>query len=180
MRLPFLKNFRRGFATNSSSSHSFVYLKKAVESHDSDPVPDGDFNWNDFRLDTLKEKLFYVLVSRIGGFWKGPSEEEVDEAVENHIENFPEFDRDDFRAAMLGNVDHESVGLIGTAEARDPNLVVFGGNDNSDGSQERAAAVRAKEIDWTRTEPTWEDACNMPKDDVEGMKKTKAIRDRGW
>lgn len=63
-----LKNFRRGFATNSSSSHSFVYMKKP--NHEVGEVPHGmEFGWGDFRLETLKEKLFYVLVDRIGMNW---------------------------------------------------------------------------------------------------------------
>lgn len=67
-KLPFLKNFRRGFATNSSSSHSFLYLKEPVPgAHDDHLVDADDFSWNDFRLDTIKEKLFYVLDGRIGG-----------------------------------------------------------------------------------------------------------------
>jgi hypothetical protein len=180
VKLPFLKNFRRGFATNSSSSHSFVYLKRPVTSSNNDQLPDGHFNWEDFRLDTLKEKLFYVLVSRIGGFWDSVSDEQVDEAIKQHIEDFPEFSREDFREAMRGNVDHESQGLIGLEEARDPHVVIFGGNDNGGDSQERAAAVRAKEIDWSRTRPDYDDAENIPADDAEGLKKLQESRKRGW
>lgn len=175
-----LKNFRRGFATNSSSSHSFVYLKKPAVTHANEGIPDGSFNWEDFRLDSIKEKLFYVLVGRIGGAWKTPTEEEVDEAIEANIEDFPEFTRDDFREAMVGSVDHESVGTIGIEQARDPYVVVFGGNDNSDGSQERAEAVRNGEIDWSKTDMGYQDADEVPVNDVEGLQKAQEIRKRGW
>lgn len=171
MRIPFLKNFRRGFATNSSSSHSFVYLKKPTISSDTDQLPDGEFQWNDFRLDTLKEKLFYVLVGRIGGFWNGSRDEELDEAIENNIDDFPEFTREDFRSAMDGSVDHESVGTIGLEQARDPRVVVFGGNDNGGDSEERAQAVRSEEVDWSRTSIEYADFDNIQSTDIAGRKK---------
>lgn len=144
----FLKNFRRGFATNSSSSHSFVYMKTPDHSVGVAPLGE-DFGWNDFRLSTLKEKLFYVLVDRLDYDWS------PEEAMENLGDEFPEFTRDDFDAAKGSYIDHQSRGTITMEQARDPYVTVFGGNDNSDGSEERASAFQ--EIDWTRTEPTWEE-----------------------
>lgn len=172
-KLPFLKNFRRGFATNSSSSHSFLYLKEPVPgAHDDHLVDADDFSWNDFRLDTIKEKLFYVLAGRIGGSsWTTPEPSEVDEAWEQHHEDFPELSREEFEAAFHTSVDHQSYGLIGVEEARDPNLVVFGGNDNGGDSQERADVVRSGLVDWERSEPSYEDAENLPKSETQAWER---------
>lgn len=162
--MKFLKNFRRGFATNSSSSHSFVYMKSPNTALPQEGISvDGDFGWNDFRLDAIKEKLFYVLVDRVGvNSWETPTDDEVLTAMEAHGKDFPEFDTDDFREAIAGYVDHDSKGLISLEQARDPYVAVFGGNDNSDGSDLRRAAVA--EIDWVATEMTRED-------DVDEVKK---------
>lgn len=164
MKIPFLKNFRRGFATNSSSSHSFVYMKK--DQPQSGDVMDNDFGWKDFRLDSIKQKLFYALVSRVDSYkWGTPTEEEVDEAVQEYGDDYPELDREDFRYALEGGVDHESRGLISRFEARDPRLVVFGGNDNEGPSQERIKAIVNDEVDWTRTDMLYEDVQFFNEDD---------------
>ncbi len=179
MRIPFLKNFRRGFATNSSSSHSFVYLKSASpDAHDDTNSADAEFGWNDFRLSTIREKLFYVLVGRITGGWKDKVDGE--QAYEDLHEEYPELSKEDFIYAAEGYVDHESYGTIGAAEARDPRVIVFGGNDNSGESAERAAVVRSGEVDWSITEMDWEDADNISPNDVEGLKLAQEFRQRGW
>lgn len=180
MKIPFLKNFRRGFATNSSSSHSFVYLKEDQELGAENPGSylDSGFNWQDFRLNTIREKLFYVLVGRIGGGWNdGDGSEEYEEFGDQ----FPELTEDDFRAAAQGNIDHDSVGTIGADQARDPRVVVFGGNDNDGGSRERAEAIRAGEIDWSKTEMNYDDFEHLRVDDKEGQKAAKAyIESNPW
>lgn len=157
----FIKNIRRGFATNSSSSHSFVYMREP-DTTESDGYIDTDFGWRDFRLSSVKEKLMYVVTDRFGNNWNG-TEEELAEAYESHKDDFPELSPDEFASAWRGYVDHESSGLIGPNEARDPYVTVFGGNDNDGHSELRLAAV--DEIDWTRTEPGWaeESAGLIPK-----------------
>lgn len=167
MRLPFLKNFRRGFATNSSSSHSFVYLKQPTAGLEGETPTSAEFGWNDFRLDTLREKLFYALVSRIGGNWNATAED-VDETFETYSSTYPEFTREDFKVAMEGYVDHESVGTISDMDARDPHVVVFGGNDNDGDSAERAALIRSGAIDWDRTKIEYDDRDHLRPDDVVG------------
>jgi hypothetical protein len=180
MRLPFLKNFRRGFATNSSSSHSFVYLKEPRAGELGGPVYQESFGWEDFRLDTLKEKLFYALVSRIGGGWQ-VTEADIDEHFEEHGSTFPELTREDFTEAAHSYVDHDSVGLISPDDARDPHLVVFGGNDNGGDSQERARAVASGEIDWERSEMLYEDADHLPlRDDPAAAEKRANLLKRGY
>lgn len=143
--MAFIKNIRRGFATNSSSSHSFVYMKeKQTSAGDYDP---GHYGWGDFRLNTVFEKVLYVATTRLGSYWD--SEKTFDEIWEENKDVYPELSKEDLLEAYNGTVDHQSAGLIGLEEARNPYLVVFGGNDNSDGSQMRLAAE--DEIDWLAT-----------------------------
>lgn len=181
MKIPFLKNFRRGFATNSSSSHSFVYLKKEGELGAVNPGShlDSGFGWEDFRLDTIREKLFYVLVGRIGGGWDQSSDGSTE--FQDLGEDFPELTEDDFRAAVGGYIDHDSVGTIGADMARDPHVVVFGGNDNEGESEERAAAVRNKEVDWSKTDLEYYDLPHIQADDEEGQLKVKEyLKENPW
>lgn len=176
MGIPFLKNFRRGFATNSSSSHSFVYMKEdqglGVENPSS--YIDSSFNWEDFSLNTIREKLFYVLVGRIGGGW---DDTDPEEKYEELGDEFSELTRDDFAAAVQGNIDHQSLGTIGTLEARDPKVVVFGGNDNDGTSDERIRAIRSGEVDWSRTEIDYDDLEHIRMDDEAGQLAVRAYLD---
>lgn len=177
--MKFVSNYRQGFATNSSSSHSFVYMKE--ENSDTGDIESiknsgNEFGWQDFRLDTLFEKLFYVLTDKIGGLWC--PEDEKEEIFEKNFrkfkDEFPEFDKEVFKHAYNGYVDHESKGIINIEEARDPHIVIFGGNDNNiNGSQERELATRNKEIDWRATTVEWEDEKNIPEDDEIGQRIIK-------
>lgn len=182
MRMPFLKNFRRGFATNSSSSHSFVYLKNEHGLGAETPSRhiSGEFGWEDFRLDTIREKLFYVLVGMIGGGWRS----DVDAAAEfaDRAAQFPELTEEDFESAAAGYIDHDSVGTISLEDARDPYLVVFGGNDNDDvPSQERADAIRAGEVDWSKTAMDYHDLQYIRVDDEEGQRAALAyLKENPW
>lgn len=67
--MPFVKNLRYGFATNSSSSHSLVYL--VDPSSVVDDMPDGNqFSWNMFHAFTTEAKKAYLLAG--GGGWDSP------------------------------------------------------------------------------------------------------------
>ena len=151
--MSWIKNLRHGFATNSSSSHSLVYLSEPILGHDDAPrTTDRDFGWEDFRLDTLRDKLFYFLVSRIGeGTWGTPNRT-IEEVMDQYGALVPELDVDDFRDAQSGYVDHQSRGLISLEVARDPHVVVFGGNDNGGDSFYREGQIRAGGVDWTKTD----------------------------
>ena len=182
MKIPFLSNFRRGFATNSSSSHSFIYLKEPVEGHDERVAFEGDYHWNDFRADTKLEKLFYVLVSRIGGYWSTDNREAELERNWNELhEEFPELTREDFSNAMEGTVDHQSYGTITPEMARDPHVVLFGGNDNTDmPSVERSKAIVAGGIDWERTPVEYYDDESMSiSNDPETVRMFHKFKDEG-
>lgn len=131
-----INNVRRGFATNSSSSHSLVYFKEPVAN--DDPTPgDNQFGWDDFRLSTLGEKLMYALTTLVGGnYWQQNAESDVavDSAFERYGHLFPEFTREDFETAVFGYVDHQSVSSLPAEElvelVRDPHVIIYGGNDN--------------------------------------------------
>lgn len=155
-----VKNVRYGFATNSSSSHSLVYLSKPIPGHDTlARTTDAEFGWEDFRLASLRDKLFYLLVQRVGqsGFWGEDKDERRAEAIRravvDHWDAFPELTYDDFVEAVDGYVDHQSRGTLDEARARDPHVVVFGGNDNGGDSSLRAAQLHAGGVDWTKTVP---------------------------
>lgn len=176
-----LSNFRRGFATNSSSSHSFVYLKKVPEDAYNHEVnfecTDNEYGWEDFRISSILEKLFYVMTSRIEG-WEHMSEDRKQEVRDE----FPEFSDSEIALASEGYVDHQSVGTITTKEARDPYTVIFGGNDNSGESYERAKVVSSGLVDWTKTEPEWGDTDTLgsnPKSPLMA-EMIQGLREQGW
>lgn len=160
-----IKNIRFGFATNSSSSHSLVYLTDPIPDHDTAPrTADNEFGWEDFRLMTLRDKLFYVLTARIGhgGFWGEGAEQArkaaLADALATHAPDFfPDLVISDFSDALGGYVDHESLGVVTLAHARDPHVVVFGGNDNSGSSAYREYTLKSGKVDWTKTTPADED-----------------------
>lgn len=169
---PFIQNVRFGFATNSSSSHSFIYARKGngpAQEHLGDEAPsthiDTEFGWNDFRLTTIREKLLYVLTDKIGGGWDDEYEGSYENAYEELWSEYPELCKEDFKAAFEGHVDHQSQGTITAKQARDPQVIVFGGYDG-DVSQSRIDAIQAGVVDCNRTEPEWGDKeyiGNLPK-----------------
>lgn len=176
-----LSNFRRGFATNSSSSHSFVYLKKVPEDAYDHKVDfestDNEYGWEDFRLSSILEKLFYVMTSRIEG-WESMSEERKQEIRDE----FSEFSDSEIALASEGYVDHQSIGTISAKEARDPHSVIFGGHDNDGWSNERAEVVSSGLVDWSRSEPHWSDTDTLGTDpkSSELDEMIQGLKDQGW
>lgn len=133
-----INNVRRGFATNSSSSHSMVHFKTPVASDDTWHGGNAEFGWDEFTLDTLGEKLMYALVAYISGsginnnWYTGASEKQVEQAMEKFGDLFPEFGPDAFKEALSGYIDHQSMPTPEEAleAARDPHIIIVGGNDN--------------------------------------------------
>lgn len=126
--LRLVSNVRLGLATNSSSSHSLVYGRA---DHSSAQYKDTDFGWDWFRLDTLGDKLIYVLTDKLGGYWDSNSPSTA-ELYEKYKHLFSEFDINDFELARSGYVDHQSSGKISIEDARNPDYVIVGGNDNDE------------------------------------------------
>jgi len=56
-----IHNIRRGLATNSSSSHSLLFLPKGKGIPDADP--DGGYGWNYFTCASKEAKLHYLAVT---------------------------------------------------------------------------------------------------------------------
>lgn len=132
-----INNVRRGFATNSSSSHSMVHYKTPVASDDT-AYGDSEFGWDEFTLNSLGEKLMYALVAHISGsgigsgWWRDTSQSDVEEAMEKFGHLFPEFGPEAFEMALSGYIDHQSMPDPTEAleAARDPHIIIVGGNDN--------------------------------------------------
>lgn len=133
----FINNVRRGFATNSSSSHSMVHFKTPVAS-DGLYTGDSEFGWDEFTLESLGEKLMYALVAHVSQaglnneWYSGASETQVAEAMEKFGDLFPEFGPEEFQQALGGYIDHQSMPTPSEAleAARDPHIIIVGGNDN--------------------------------------------------
>lgn len=116
---------REGFATNSSSSHSLIYVPEGVAVRDNED-PDQYFGWSWFTLASQEAKARYA------------------------VQCFKNFDFDvlerifGVRPEEDGYIDHESVGLLGFAGSEEdlvdvlnlyvnnPQVVILGGNDNDD------------------------------------------------
>lgn len=180
VRKHLLANYRRGFATNSSSSHSFVYLKDVPEdAHEKayyDPAGEY-YGWDDFKLSSIMGKVFYVMSQKVHGW------ESMDEDEKQRIrEEFPEADDDMIRAASESDVDHESFGVVTPEIARNPYTVVFGGNDNDGYSYERAKVVSNGLVDWTKTEPEWGDTEAQWGDPNSPLvaEMIQGLREQGW
>lgn len=180
VRKHLLANYRRGFATNSSSSHSFVYLKDIPEDAHKKAYydPAGEYyGWDDFKLSSIMGKVFYVMSQKVHGW------ESMDEDEKQRIrEEFPEADDDMIRAASESDVDHESFGVVTPEIARDPFTVVFGGNDNDGYSYERAKVVSNGLVDWTKTEPEWGDTEAQWGDPNSPLvaEMIQGLREQGW
>lgn len=136
-------NFRLGFATNSSSSHSIIYVPSNMLPSVREDVRDdfdGSYGWENFTIVSREEKLKYVAsqLSLMFDRLKVP-------AYLQHA----------FFQAQLGvapddlrSVDHQSVWTLPQQDGSvplewiedmrtfivdNPNIVILGGNDNSDG-----------------------------------------------
>lgn len=180
VRKHLLANYRRGFATNSSSSHSFVYLKNAPEDADRQGYydPAGEYyGWDDFKLSSIMDKVFYTLSQRVFG-WESMNEDEK----QMIREEFPEADDSMIQAASESEVDHESFGVVTPEIARNPYTVVFGGNDNDGYSYERAKVVSSGLVDWTKTEPEWGDIERLGSDPKSPLvaEMIQGLREQGW
>lgn len=180
VRKHLLANYRRGFATNSSSSHSFVYLKDIPEDAHKKAYydPAGEYyGWDDFKLSSIMGKVFYVMSQKVHGW------ESMDEDEKQRIrEEFPEADDDMIRAASESDVDHESFGVVTPEIARNPYTVVFGGNDNDGYSRERSKMVSSGLVDWTKTEPEWGDTEAQWGDPNSPLvaEMIQGLREQGW
>jgi hypothetical protein len=135
----FIHNFRAGFATNSSSSHSVVLLPPGVQLSD-DPSDDSNgYGWDFFRLVSEEQKLRYLAAQFFSQHWEDPVIRH--RLVERFKQELPDFElnADDEKRPLY--VDHQSVLNISANPAavesmiklfRSDRVAVLGGNDNTD------------------------------------------------
>lgn len=85
-----IHNVRLGLATNSSSSHSFIYIPLAYpnEKDDTDysnKVYEGEFGWEDFTLDNAYDKRGYLAVILNDSLKSKGMPKEIRELVVSHF-----------------------------------------------------------------------------------------------
>ena len=143
MKSPYIFNVRYGFATNSSSTHSIAILNKGVEVKKNRATKNQEFGWNFFTAATEKAKKK----------WLGHQLKHAFEVVNNlSIEDSAIIASAwcGVKIEPTGYIDHQSIiNLPITSEWRfkairrdffddlmsfilRPDVVVLGGNDNSD------------------------------------------------
>lgn len=139
--MPTLLNIRLGFANNSSSSHSIVFLKHADGITDKDA--DGyEFGWNFFTAHSRRSKENY-LIATVGSQLKDMVGEDTARIILGHLLNRSTHDME-----LDGYVDHQSCLVIpedfhgGSIDIEyfkelnsvlgQENIAVLGGNDNDD------------------------------------------------
>jgi hypothetical protein len=146
-----IHNFRVGFATNSSSSHSVVLIPPSEIGHVRE-IESGEpnhFGWDFFRLATPENKLRYLAAQMFA---------KIETDIPRQLEIAARFDKeipgyaDEIQRLIDANahswdfpsVDHQSVYQIETmspqflermiAFFKSDRVVILGGNDNSDGN----------------------------------------------
>lgn len=146
-----IHNFRAGFATNSSSSHSVVLLPAFMIGSVKDLDVDGDnYGWDYFRLASEEQKLRYLAAQFFINYHDDKSAvadflEKIEQEVAGYSAEYAEamLDTRDYyeNDLPLPTIDHQSV--MGLPKKYNPNLasslinyfksprvVVLGGNDN--------------------------------------------------
>lgn len=116
---------RRGFATNSSSSHSLIFVQ------DPKTLPDyngsGDFGWDYFVQKTPEEKMAYFYQMFKDNF--GEDTKEMADYFEVPVKMIDKF-------AYDGYIDHQSAHFMTIEQAKailfNDNFAILGGNDNSE------------------------------------------------
>lgn len=142
-----IDNFRHGFATNSSSSHSVVILPDDMVLYDNDT--DGDFGWQHFICASQEAKLRYLTAQVLANVTTERARAKLEAAYERCGLSIDDALEQHDRHGLY--VDHQSAMHFKDERLIDalipiflsPKVAVLGGNDNSD----------PFEIDGTRPEP---------------------------
>lgn len=150
-----LHNVRLGFATNSSSTHSIIFLKPNQHVSDSD-VEHREFGWDFWTAASTAAKRQYVAIhlyqALVHDVGKDIAEAVCDSWVKDHerAEGKSQYD-----GPVAGHVDHQSVYVLPSAwnglgvdreffkDFQDfflrPDVVLLGGNDNTEDQHPLAA-----------------------------------------
>ena len=137
-------NIRRGFANNSSSSHSMLLMDTSASSKLKSKADDGDYGWENFTLTDTSSKKDYVrnlfdqaLTSQLG---KTISRQVLTDLglLNNSKEFFLEKNVDHQSQIVLPlSEDQSGVNIQFMKELTDwslqDNIAILGGNDNSKG-----------------------------------------------
>jgi len=150
-----IHNVRLGFATNSSSTHSIIFLDPRkggvfsspnVEVHDSPGVEGGDFGWDYWTAASKATKRQYVAIHLFNALRFQVNAEVAEAVVESWVKDYER--ETPGKSAPLGFVDHQSMYVLpsswegkGVDKAffeefssfflRD-DVAILGGNDNDD------------------------------------------------
>jgi hypothetical protein len=142
-----INRIRKGFATNSSSSHSIVLVKNEKIDDDCSNSEDLEYGWEKFTLSTYRSKKWYFLTAylqQVGklydeGFikkWLDLTDEDLD-YINDQVRN-DSFYGIDHQSRFLYPVDdsghphREFLMALKDEVIKNPKVVVFGGNDNDD------------------------------------------------
>ncbi len=159
----FITNVRLGHATNSSSSHSLVVMSRPVGS--SYPAGSWEFGWEDFTLTDADSKMRYLALQLQHNLGAGDGVRRIiGELVGIPAEEIP---GTDYHNDFYVYIDHQSIwslpgyhkGNGGTGvnlnfaaflgeRMKDDDIVVLGGNDNSDGHPLLSEADKNITPDW--------------------------------
>jgi hypothetical protein len=152
-------NLRFGYATNSSSSHSIVIVKDPAVVQQKEAESGGwgiSFGWNDFVLTDTKSKMEYLASQMRDSLSERLGERIATLAVKDLFGNLIDVEG-------MGDVDHQS--SIAFPFSRDfkvldeefakafieffkrPDLVVTGGNDNSDYDPTESIGTPCRKVD---------------------------------
>lgn len=144
-----ISSVRLGFATNSSSSHSIVLTNTEYSYKPS--YDDFEYGWENFTLVDKDQKLRYLALQIVHDLSRFLSREHAAMVARDILEGHLEMSDYDLKCLVAGYIDHQSAVLFpdfSDPKAREriirqaieafssKNLVVFGGNDNSDSGHE--------------------------------------------
>lgn len=149
-----IHNFREEFATNSSSTHSVIVLPNGATL--AEEQTDEDYGWGNFTLirPEHKKNYFYSqLAANLGRIYKFYVTDNTTKYAERAAQSFFGLDFSDVSAAR--DVDHQSVWDLPRSfdgihlherfvkdlykDIMRDDVVVLGGNDNSDGHPDQNA-----------------------------------------
>lgn len=135
----FLKQFRHGFATNSSSAHSVILARRPQQ--DRNLPRSYEYGWENFVLGSRQEKRNYLFQQSYRTFDGTSLWDAFVELVQPDPEALVRENSWQGDNVLPGYVDHESAGLVGASTLEGireilswldhPKVVITGGNDNT-------------------------------------------------
>lgn len=127
-------NFRTGFATNSSSSHSIVLLKYPVK---SELANQSDYGWENFCLTTKEEKAHYMAVNMSSCLERaGGDKKRLEDAFSTDLGDGASVEHQSVFNATKPYMRRQKKSLlypwVVEHVIENPDVAIFGGNDNDE------------------------------------------------